>query len=63
MWYVRDVLYAVLYVGGVVTVDSSCCANYVEPPAPSNEGPIYRVLGMPAMRSRWMDGSAAHKSG
>ena len=33
------------------------------PPAPSNGGPIYRVLGMPVMRTRWMAGAAAHKSG
>ena len=32
-------------------------------PAPSNRGPIDRVLGMPAMRTRWMAGAAAHKSG
>ena len=32
-------------------------------PAPSNGGPIYRFLGMPAMRTRWMAGAAAHKSG
>ena len=33
------------------------------PPAPSNGGPIYRFLGMPAMRTRWMADAAAHKSG
>ena len=33
------------------------------PPAPSNGGPIYRFLGMPAMRTRWTAGAAAHKSG
>ena len=32
-------------------------------PAPSNGGPIYRFLGMPAMRTHWMAGAAAHKSG
>ena len=32
-------------------------------PAPSNGGPIYRLLGMPAMRTHWMAGAAAHKSG
>ena len=32
-------------------------------PAPSNGGPIYRFLGMPAMRTRWMAGAATHKSG
>ena len=31
-------------------------------PAPSNGGPIYLFLGMPAMRTRWMAGVAAHKS-
>ena len=31
--------------------------------APSNGGPIYRFLGMPAMRTRWMAGTVAHKSG
>ena len=37
--------------GGAVTADSSCCANCVKPPRPSNGGPIYRFLGMPAMRT------------
>ena len=32
-------------------------------PAPSNGGPIYRFLGMSAMRTRWMAGADAHKSG
>ena len=32
-------------------------------PAPSNGGPIYCLFGMPAMRTRWMAGTAAHKSG
>ena len=32
-------------------------------PAPSNGGTIYRFLGMSAMRTRWMAGAAAHKSG
>ena len=26
-------------------------------------GPIYRVLGTPAMQTRWMAGAASHKSG
>ena len=30
-------------------------------PAPSNGGPIYRFLGKPAMRTRWMAGAVAHK--
>ena len=29
----------------------------------SNGGPIYRFLGVPAMRTRWMAGAVAHKSG
>ena len=49
--------------GGAVTADKNCCANCVEPSRPSNGGPIYRFLGMPAMRTRWMAGAAAHKSG
>ena len=44
--------------GGAVTVDSSCCSNCVEP-----SRLIYRFFGMPAMRTRWMAGAAAHKSG
>ena len=32
-------------------------------PAPSNGSPIYRFLGKPAMRTRWMAGTVAHKSG
>ena len=32
-------------------------------PARRNGGPMYRVLGMPAMRTRWMADAAAHKSG
>ena len=32
-------------------------------PPPSNGGLIYRLLGMPAIRTRWMAGAAAHKSG
>ena len=32
-------------------------------PAPSNGGPIYRFWGMPVMRTRWLTGPAAHKSG
>ena len=32
-------------------------------PAPSNEGPIYRFFGMPVMRTRWIAGAVAHKSG
>ena len=49
--------------GGAVTADSSCCANCVDPPRSQQWGPIYRFLGMPAMRTRWMAGAAAHKSG
>ena len=32
-------------------------------PTPSNGGPDLPFLGMPAMRTRWMAGAAAHKSG
>ena len=32
-------------------------------PAPNNGGPINHFLGLPAMRTRWMAGAAAHKSG
>ena len=32
-------------------------------PAPSNGGPLYRCLCMSAIRTRWMAGAAAHKSG
>ena len=32
-------------------------------PATSNGGPIYRFLDMPAMRTHWMAGATAHKSG
>ena len=49
--------------GGAVTVVSSCCANCVEPPRPQQWGPDLSFLGMPAMRTRWMAGAAAHKSG
>ena len=50
--------------GGAVTANSSCCANCVEPPRPpSNGDPIYRFFGMPAMRTRWMAGTVAHKNG
>ena len=49
--------------GGAVTADSSCCANCVEPPRPQQWGPDLPFFGMPAMRTRWMAGAAAHKSG
>ena len=49
--------------GGAVTVISSCCANCVEPPRPQQWGPDLPFFGMPAMRTRWMAGAAAHKSG
>ena len=32
-------------------------------PAPSNGGPMYHFFGMPAMQTRWMAGTAFHKSG
>ena len=31
-------------------------------PAPTNGGPIYRFLGKPAMRTRWMAGADPHKN-
>ena len=40
---------------GAVTAVTNCCANCVEP--------IYRCLGKPATRTRWMVGAAPHKSG
>ena len=46
--------------GGAVTVVSSCCANCVEPPRPQQWGPDLPFFGM---RTRWMAGAAAHKSG
>ena len=49
--------------GGAVTADSSCCANCVEPPRPQQWGRDLPFLGMPAMRTRWIAGAAAHKSG
>ena len=33
------------------------------PPRPQQWGPDLPFLGMPAMRTRWMAGTAAHKSG
>ena len=49
--------------GRAVTADSSCCANCVEPPRPQQWGPDLPFVGMPAMRTRWMAGAAAHNSG
>ena len=49
--------------GGAVTADKNCCANCVEPSRPQQWGPDLLFLGMPAMRTRWMAGAAAHKSG
>ena len=49
--------------GGAVTVDSSCCANCVELSRPQRWGPDLPFFGKPAMRTRWMAGTAAHKSG
>ena len=49
--------------GGAVTADSSCCANCVEPPRPEQWGPDLPFLGMAVMRTRWMAGAVAHKSG
>ena len=41
-------------------VDSSCCANCVEPPRPQQWGPNLPFLGHAL---EWMAGAAAHKSG
>ena len=49
--------------GGAVTADSSCCASCVEPPRPQQWGPDLPFLGMPVMRTRWLAGAVAHKSG
>ena len=49
--------------GGAVTADSSRCANCVEPRRPQLWGPDVPFLGMPAMRTHWMAGAVAHKSG
>ena len=49
--------------GGAVTAAKNCCANCVEPSRPQQWGPDLPFLGMPAMRTRWMAGAAAHKSG
>ena len=49
--------------GGAVTADSSGCANCVEPPRPQQWGPDLPFFGMSAMRTSWMAGAAAHKSG
>ena len=49
--------------GGAVTADTNCCANCVDTSLPqSNEGPIYRFLGKPVTRNRWMAGAASYKS-
>ena len=48
--------------GGAVTADPSCCANCVETPHPQQWVSDLPFLGMPAMRTRWMAGAAAHKS-
>ena len=50
--------------GGAVTADSSCCANCVEFPRPQLWGPDLPCLGHAgSMRTRWLAGTAAHKSG
>ena len=48
---------------GDVTADSSCYENCVELSRPQEWGPDLPFLGMPAMRTQWMAGAAAHKSG
>ena len=35
----------------------------LKPAAPINGGPIYPVLGKPAMRTHWMANAAPHNSG
>ena len=39
------------------------CINCVDPSRPQQWGPDYRLLGKPAMRTRWMAGNAPHKRG
>ena len=46
--------------GGAVTANSNCCANCVEPPRPQQWGPDLLFLGM---RTCWIAGAVAHKSG
>ena len=43
-------------VGGCIAVKASA-------PRPQQWGPDLPFLGMPAMRTRWMAGAVAHKSG
>ena len=50
-------------IGGAVTADSSCCANCVESSRPQQWGLDLPFLDMSAMRTHWMAGAAAHKSG
>ena len=49
--------------GGAVTADQADVQIVLNLPAPSNGGPIYRFLGIAAMRTCWMAGAAAHKNG
>ena len=49
--------------GGAVTRTQAAVQIVSNLPAPRNGGTIYRFLGMPAMRTRWMAGAVAHKSG
>ena len=50
--------------GGAITANSSCCANCGRTSPPPAVGARFTVfLGMPAMRTRWMAGAVAHKSG
>ena len=46
--------------GGAVT---NCCTNCVEPSRAQQWEPHLPFLGKPPMRTRWMAGAAAHKSG
>ena len=48
----------------VVTADSSCCANCVEPPHSQQCGPDLPLFwACRPCGTRWMTGAAAHKSG
>ena len=49
--------------GGSVTADPSCCASCVEPHRPQRWVPDLPFLCMPVIRTRWIAGAAAHKSG
>ena len=48
--------------GGTVTAVTNCCANCVEPSRHQQWGNDLPFLGKPVMRTRWMAGTAPHKS-